>query len=182
MTIVLIHSAIIFATKAHNGQKRKGTDLPYIIHPLEVIQILSSVSASEDVLIAGVLHDVLEDTKITYDTLVKTFGKDIAQIVKECTASKTSTWIIQKEKTIDKLRNTSTNTAMVLCADKLSNLRSIIYDLSQESENFWNRFSERKEKVIWYYNELGIAISQRCDLPICLKQEYKGLLNKLNNY
>lgn len=176
----MIHTAIIYATIAHNGQKRKGTELPYIIHPLEVMQILSTITTSEDVIIAGVLHDVIEDTRISLDDINKTFGNRVAQLVKACTVSKESTWENRKQSIINKLFHVQTETALVLCADKLSNLRSIIYDLSIENESIWQRFSASKEKVIWYYKELGNAINQRDDLPIHIKQEYNSLLKKLN--
>jgi len=62
MNELLIQKAIIFATKKHEGQKRKGTDIPYIVHPMEVMQILTAMDCSQNVIIAGILHDTLEDT------------------------------------------------------------------------------------------------------------------------
>lgn len=175
----MFHTAVIFAATAHVEQLRKGTSLPYIIHPMEVAQILSGIDTSEEVLIAGVLHDVLEDTDVSYSDIQNAFGDKIAMIVESCSNSHTASWKERKLRTINKIATTGVNVALVLSADKLSNLRSIVYDLSVSGEIVWQRFSATKDDVIWYYTELGKAISQRNEIPVKIKAEYAELVKKL---
>ena len=78
---VKLHDAIVFAAKAHKGQVRKGTDVDYITHPMEVLQILTQMGADGNLLIAGVLHDVVEDTDVTLDEVRELFGDDVATLV-----------------------------------------------------------------------------------------------------
>ena len=99
----MIHTGIIFATEAHGKQLRKGTQLPYIIHPLEVAQILSYIHAPQEVIVAGILHDTLEDTLVTYQELVDHFGKNIASLVFECSNKCDGPWRTRKQYTITKL-------------------------------------------------------------------------------
>ena len=81
MTNLNIHNAIIFATLKHQTQNRKGTSTPYIVHPMEVMQILTDMHCKESVIIAGILHDTLEDTETTPDEIALHFGKDVLAIV-----------------------------------------------------------------------------------------------------
>ena len=77
-----IQEAIIFATLAHEGQKRKGTDIPYIVHPMEVMQILTECHCNDDVVIAGILHDTLEDTKTVPADIEKKFGSAVLMLMR----------------------------------------------------------------------------------------------------
>ena len=178
----MIHTSIIFATTAHNKQLRKGTQLPYIIHPLEVAQILSYVHASQEVIAAGILHDTLEDTKVTYQELTYHFGETIASLVLECTNTCDGPWRIRKQHTITKLETTKNqNVALILCADKISNLRSIVHDVNTIGQDVWNRFSASKEDVFWYYKQLGKVIAHRPGLPTDFIQEYATLYLNLQD-
>lgn len=177
----MIHSAIMFAATAHNGQVRKGTPLPYIIHPLEVAQILSKISVSEDIIVAGILHDVLEDTNVSLDDLRATFGHGISITVQNCSFSGDTSWKNRRQCIIQRLSSTKDiNVVLVLCADKISNLRSIIFDLKSEGETLWNKFSVPKEDILWYYDQLGEIVASRSDIPWALKSEYSTLLNILH--
>lgn len=177
--IILIHSAIIFASKAHCNQLRKGTDLPYIIHPLEVAQILTSFAANDEVIIAGLLHDVLEDTFITATDIKQNFGQNVLDLVVYCTDNKKLSWKKRKMENAQKLRTANKDLALLIAADKLSNLRSIHYDFKQEIEKTWERFSKGKEDVIWYYSILNESIQKNEFLPFCLKKEFEYLLNDM---
>ena len=114
-----IHNAIIFASIKHQNQKRKGTNLPYIVHPMEVMQILTENGCSENVIVAGILHDTLEDTDTTPQEIEKEFGKDILAIVQSESEDKSKTWKERKQHTIDCLKTDSLETKLVCCADKL---------------------------------------------------------------
>lgn len=176
----MIHKSIIFAAEAHNGQLRKGTQLPYIIHPMEVAQILSYIHAPQEAIIAGILHDVLEDTEVTYQDLIFQFGGEVAALVSECSNVSCGPWRVRKQHTIMKLQTTKNqNAALILCADKISNLRSIAYDINVVDQEIFGRFSAPKEDVLWYYEQLGKVISDKPNLPACLVQEYVTLLRNL---
>lgn len=168
MEDLLIHKAIIFAAVKHKNQKRKGTDIPYIVHPMEVMQILTENGCSEDVIIAGLLHDTLEDTQTAPDEIEKEFGKKILDIVLTESEDKSKTWKERKQHTIDTLRNESLETKLVCCADKLSNIKSIYFDYLAVGNDIWKRFNAGKEDIEWYYR--GIA------------QALKGSLGKYKMY
>lgn len=116
-----IHDAIIFATIKHQNQKRKGTEIPYIVHPMEVMQILTENGCSETVIVAGILHDTLEDTDTRPEEIEKRFGKEILAIVQTECEDKSKTWKERKQVFIDSLKNDSLEAKLVCCADKLSN-------------------------------------------------------------
>lgn len=149
-----IHEAIIFATIAHQNQKRKGTDIPYIVHPMEVMQILTANGCTENVIIAGILHDILEDTKTTPDQIAKEFGNEVLEIVQTESEDKSKTWKERKQHTIDCLEKDTFETIAVCCADKLSNIHSIYADYQILGEKLWERFNAPKEDIGWYYKSI----------------------------
>ena len=132
----LIHDAIIFATLKHAGQLRKGTGVPYITHPMEVMQILSENGSCENVIVAGILHDTLEDTNTTPAEILEHFGEAILKIVSAESEDKSKTWKERKQTTINNLDNASLEEKSVCLADKLSNLRSMPVGNDSEVENF----------------------------------------------
>lgn len=153
-----IQEAIIFATLKHEGQKRKGTDLPYIVHPMEVMQILTALNCSENVIIAGILHDTLEDTDATPDEIKQLFGADVLAIVQSESEDKSKTWKERKQATIDHLKNASIETKLVCFADKLSNIRSMFRDKESIGEELWKRFNAGKKDIEWYYRQVAEAL------------------------
>lgn len=176
----MIHRSIIFAAEAHKRQLRKGTQLPYIIHPMEVAQILSYLHAPEEVIIAGILHDVLEDTEVTYQDLAYQFGDNVASLVSECTNTNCGPWRVRKQHTVTKLQTTKNqDVALILCADKISNLRSIVYDVNVVNQEIWKRFSASKEDVLWYYGQLCKVIADKPEIPTDLVQECTVLFHNL---
>ena len=99
--------AILFATKAHDGQRRKTDNVDMIFHPFTVGMLLQRVGADDDTVIAGILHDVVEDTKYTLDDIENIFGKNVRNIVDEVTEDKSLEWKKRKEEAIEKVRNAS---------------------------------------------------------------------------
>ena len=95
-----IHNAIIYAAKKHEGQVRKGTDTPYIVHPMEVMQILTAAGCGEDVIVAGILHDTVEDTDATLEEISALFGEKVARLVAHESEDKSKTWRERKSATI----------------------------------------------------------------------------------
>ena len=153
-----VHEAILFAERAHRGQKRKGTDIEYIIHPMEVMQILSEIHAGREVQMAGVLHDTVEDTDVTIDEIQKRFGDRVAQLVANHTEDKSKSWQERKQHTIDILKTADRDTRLLIMADKISNLRSMASDYARVGETLWERFHAPKEQQSWYNNEIQDAL------------------------
>ena len=155
-----IHKAIIFATKAHEGQLRKGTDVPYIVHPMEVMQILTDNKCPESVIIAGLLHDTLEDTSTTAEEIIDNFGQSIYDLVKNESEDKSKTWKERKQATIDHLANASEEIQQICCADKLSNIKSIYADKLTVGERVFDRFNAPKDQIRWFYQEVAKALTK----------------------
>ncbi len=151
---MILHKAIEFAARKHKDQKRKGSDTPYIVHPVEVMLFLSECGCSTDTLAAGVLHDTLEDTETTLEELISEFGEHIAALVASESEDKGKSWQERKQHTVDKLATASEDTKMICLADKLSNLQSMVYDYPIVGESLWSRFSADKERIEWYYRSI----------------------------
>lgn len=179
---VLITKAIKFATKNHEGQLRKGSGFPYIIHPMEVWQILRNNDCSVNVQVAGLLHDTLEDTKVTSEEIETEFGKDILAIVQTETEDKSKSWQERKQHTIDHLASSSKETKMVCCADKLSNCRAQLYDYNQIGDKLFDRFNKesKPEDQAWYYKGIVEALKPLCGMK--MYEELKEVVGKLYKY
>jgi (p)ppGpp synthase/HD superfamily hydrolase len=161
-----IHEAIVFAARKHAGKVRKGTDIPYISHPMEVMQILMEKGyhredggrCPENVIIAGILHDVLEDTGATVNEILDRFGEDVLKIVMSESEDKSKPWKERKQATIDGLADAPLDVKVVCLADKLSNLRSMAADKEAVGDKLWERFNAPKADIEWYYREIKSAI------------------------
>jgi hypothetical protein len=154
-----LSKAIQFATRAHRNQLRKGTDLPYIVHPFAVGMILSQFRFSEPVIAAGLLHDTLEDTGVTEQALAGEFGAEIATIVAACSEpDKSLPWRERKQHTIDSLITAPWQVKAVVAADKLDNLRAMSADYTQVGDALWQRFKHGLEEQQWYYASVFRAL------------------------
>jgi len=159
----LIFHAIQFASAAHAGQYRKGTRIPYLIHPLRVAAILLEAGCAEDLAVAAVLHDTVEDCFVSLEQIRRLFGARIADLVAGASEpDKSLPWEDRKQHTIDFLRTASPDQLLVCLADKLDNIRSIREDLALHGELAWLRFRRGREKQQWYYENLAAVFSQRC--------------------
>jgi (p)ppGpp synthase/HD superfamily hydrolase len=165
----MIFRAIKLATDAHEGQYRKGTSIPYITHPMNVMKTLSEIGCDEEVVVAGILHDVLEDTPVRPDVIERKFGKRVVNMVVAASEPEelrdkkgVEGWQKRKQHTIDHILNTpSVDKLLVSCADKLDNARAIQYDYERIGDKLWTRFNAGKEKVKWYYQSLAQAFLKR---------------------
>ena len=164
-----LNEAIEFAVKKHSGQFRKATAIPYILHPLEVLQILYSMRADINLLIAGVLHDTVEDTDTTLDEIKELFGDDVAMLVASNSEDKSKSWDERKSHTINELLVADERVKMLIMADKLANLRSIAYDYAAHGDDLWTRFNAPKEKQAWYYDGIMDALYDLQYNPQCEK-------------
>lgn len=158
MTNTMIDNAIMFATLAHSNQKRKGKDMPYIMHPIEAGVIASQIKYSEEIICAAILHDTMEDSYVTIETLEEMFNERIAILVKAQSEDKSKTWKERKKHTIDYLKlEQDQEIKIVALSDKLSNIRSLYRDYCNEEvgEKLWGRFNVKdKEEHKWYYHSL----------------------------
>lgn len=160
--MTLLDKAIVYATNAHSGVYRKGSKIPYILHPMEAAIIAASMTCDEEIIAAAVLHDVVEDTPTTKEQLATEFGKRIAELVCADSENKreerpaAETWEIRKQETLDRIPDASRDEQIIILADKLSNLRSIWLDYLAVKDELWNKFNVKdKSKHCWYYT--GIA-------------------------
>ena len=149
-----IHNAIMFASKAHKNQTRKGTDIPYIYHPMEVLQILTEMGCDEDVKIAGVLHDTVEDTDVTIEEIRELFGDNVAALVGGHTEDKTKTWAERKAEDIAALQKGSIGLKSIIFADKLSNILNLHDDYLIHGDSVYKKFNANKPMQGWYYIQM----------------------------
>ena len=156
-----IEEAIEVAAEAHHGQYRKGTSTPYITHPYAVGLILMEAGCTEAVIVAGILHDTVEDTDLTLEFIRERFGNDIAAIVEGCSENKALRWRARKTERIEALRTASPEVCIVTCADKLHNLRTIISEYDIIGDTVWDRFHGGVEDQAWYYRSILDAIANR---------------------
>lgn len=177
----MIHKGIEFAIRAHGQQKRKGSDLLYIVHPFETALILSQAGASETLICAGLLHDTLEDTDVTYEQLRKEFGAEVADLVWSRSEDKEKTWEERKSAAVNKIQSLNYEQKLLLCADKLSNMRSIAADYQAVGERLWERFRRGREAQKWYYGAIITELTQLAELPMYqeLKKLYQSIFEKI---
>lgn len=153
------YDAIHFTLKAHDGQMRKLEGDIYAAHPIEVGFILSECDVAYEVIIAGILHDTLEDTTATYSLLKNRFGNKVARLVKGVSEDdKSLNWKTRKQKSINHLKNeASKEEKYIICADKLSNIKSFsrsLKNIENPQESFiWKKFNAGYKKQKWYYKE-----------------------------
>ena len=165
MSNELLNKAIIFATKCHAGQVRKGTSRAYITHPLETMSILNFMQADESLLAAGVLHDTIEDTDATYEQLIDLFGYDIAELVGKHSEDKSKSWKERKSNAIKELKEAPLSVKLLVMADKVANLRSMYVDYQIVGEKLWERFNAPKKLQAWYYSGIQDALVDLQHIP-----------------
>jgi (p)ppGpp synthase/HD superfamily hydrolase len=158
-----LYDAIELAARAHHHQVRKGTEIPYIVHPLAVASMLIRVNSPEPVVIAALLHDVIEDTPVTVREILAQFGQQVADLVTALSEpDKTASWEDRKAHTIEYLeKQANEDVLLIALADKLDNIRAIRGGLEIDGEKFWERFNRPREKQRWYYERLEAAFSTK---------------------
>ena len=161
----ILEKAISFAAEQHSGDVRKGSDIPYIVHPLEALAIAASITSNQDILAATVLHDVVEDTSATLIGIEEKFGKKIAELVASESEDKmpdvppSESWKRRKESTIQALRTASIDEKIIVLSDKLSNIRAIYRDVVREGDIIWKKFNQKDKKMHeWYYRAIVDAL------------------------
>ena len=190
MTKGLIEKAEEFAAEAHKGQKRKGgKDVPYITHPLAVADILKSINAPAEIVIGGLLHDVVEDTDVTLHEIGQKFGKQVMTIVDYVTEKDTTfpvkgierkkSWKSRKVEYIYRIKDAPYQAVIVAAADKLHNLRDTLEDFEKHGDGVWKMFNSQKDSQFWYYTTL-ISVFHKREVPEVILDEMRMALSKIH--
>ena len=165
MSSSIVVRAFSFAYKAHKGQYRKGSKIPYIVHPMDVASALMKNEASEEIVVAGLLHDVVEDAGVELQQVEKLFGNQVKRLVKGASEpeeyrremsseERRKTWKVRKSHTVSKIKDADYDLKLLSCADKLSNIRDMINDYNEVGDKLWNKLNATKEQQSWYYNSM----------------------------
>jgi myo-inositol-1(or 4)-monophosphatase len=180
----VINKAIIYAVNAHRGTYRKGSSTPYILHPIEAATIVSTMTNDCSLIAAALLHDVIEDTEITYEDLKQEFGliADLVEIESENKRKNKppeETWHIRKKETIEFFMNKAQKESKIIAlGDKLSNMRSIYRDYQAIGDDLWEKFHEKnKTEQGWYYKSMVEALKDLKEYQAY--QEFKRLVYKV---
>lgn len=180
----LLDRAIAFAVGAHAGTERRGKGFPYIVHPLEAVAIVATMTNDQELLAAAALHDTVEDTDVTVEQIRAEFGNRIASLVEAETDIKMTdrpaeeTWHERKQAAITRLAQASHDAKMVALGDKLSNMRAIARDYATQGNALWNlfRLNDPKEHE-WHYRALAAALSELRDT--FAYREFEQLINQV---
>ena len=177
----LVSEAIVFAAKAHDGMRRKKSQAPYILHPMEAAVIVGTMTDDQTLIAAAALHDVVEDADITIEEIEEKFGKRVRELVQSETEDKradlppSETWRIRKEESLAVLKSTEDlGVLMVWLGDKLANMRSIYRDWKVEGVAMWQRFNQKDaNEQAWYYRSIATLTERLSHTSAWL--EYKTL-------
>lgn len=166
-----INEAIKLASHLHRNQTRKDHySTPYASHLFSVAMILATATDDEDVVIAGLMHDSLEDVPhYTYDDLVEDCGDRVASIVIHVTepldANKMDDeqlpWLARKEQYLENLKSGGVESAMVSAADKIHNTESFLSDVSQSGDVFLSKFSSSLRNKLWFHEQVLAIVVEK---------------------
>lgn len=172
--------ARLFAIKAHKGQVRKvEPDKPLIVHPINVANILKEYGFSKEVIDAGYLHDVVEDTEYTLDDIKMLFGDKIYNLVKNATdEDKNLSWEERKKNKIERIKNLDFESRALICADKISNLEDLRNLFGKEQHYDFSKLNRGFEKQKWYYENIYKSLIDGVEIhPIFERLNY--LINQV---
>lgn len=181
----VLEESIVFATEAHCGQTRKLAKTPYILHPLEVAAIISTITSDLETMAAGVLHDTIEDCNVDPKVIKERFGARVSALVQSETEDKLSdrppaeTWQERKEESLLMLANTKNRDVKILwLADKLSNMRSFYREYLKIGDDIWLPLNQKDPKMqAWYYKTIADYLSELSDTAAY--EEYTRLVSRV---
>jgi len=180
----LLDRAIIFAVRAHSGTERRGKGFPYIVHPLEAVEIVATMTPDQELLAAAALHDTVEDTGVTVEQIRAEFGERVAALVEAESdvfiegISETDSWRARKQAAIDRLAAAPRDAKMVALGDKLSNMRAIARDYAVQGEALWSLFhAPHPSDHAWHYR--GLADSLRELQDTFAFREFESLIHQV---
>ena len=164
----LVSEAVVFAVQAHDGMRRKKSEAPYILHPMEAAVIVGTMTDDQNLIAAAALHDVVEDAGITIDEIGERFGARVRELVESETEDKraelppSATWRVRKEESLAVLGATEDiGVLMVWLGDKLANMRAIYRDWKVDGHDMWKKFNQSDvTQQAWYYRSI-VALTER---------------------
>ena len=171
----LLDRAIVFAVKAHHNTERRGKGFPYIVHPMEAVEIVATITSDQELLAAAALHDTLEDTDVTVEQIREAFGDRVAELVHAesdqlngqvftGSENESETWHQRKQAAIDRLAAAPHDAKIVALGDKLSNMRAIWRDYQLKGDALWSIFHVKdKASHEWHYRGLAASLSELSD-------------------
>lgn len=180
----LLDRAIVFAVKAHAGTERRGKGFPYIVHPMEAMEIVATMTPDQELLAAAALHDTVEDTDLTIEQIRAEFGERVAALVEAESdevvegVREEDSWHQRKQAAIDRLARAPHDAKMVALGDKLSNMRAIARDYAMQGDKLWSLFhtTDPKEHE-WHYRGLADSLRELSDTFAF--QEFESLINQV---
>ncbi|MBP5374649.1 MAG: bifunctional (p)ppGpp synthetase/guanosine-3',5'-bis(diphosphate) 3'-pyrophosphohydrolase [Bacteroidales bacterium] len=163
----LLDRAILFAVKAHAGTERRGKGFPYIVHPMEAMEIVATMTPDQELLAAAALHDTVEDTDVSIEDIREAFGERVAALVQAESdvfvegVSEEDSWPARKQAAIDRIAAAPLDAKMVALGDKLSNMRAIARDYAVQGDALWNLFHVSDPALhAWHYRGLLEALRE----------------------
>jgi (p)ppGpp synthase/HD superfamily hydrolase len=161
-----LQRAFRYAAEKHDGQTRKQTAVPYLSHLMAVAGLVLEAGGDEDMAIAALLHDVVEDCggMPRLREVRRQFGPRVAKIVEGCTDAfvvPKPEWLERKKSYLREVKHADAETRLVSASDKLHNVRTILADYRQHGEAIWTRFNGKKEGTLWYYRALSDEYQRR---------------------
>ena len=182
----LLDKAIIFAVRAHHNTERRGKGFPYIVHPMEAVEIVATITTDQELLAAAALHDTIEDTDVTVEDIRREFGLRVAELVHAESdrftdgVSEEDSWHDRKQAAIERLAAASHEAKIVAMGDKLSNMRAIWRDYQMKGDDLWQIFHVKdKASHEWHYRGLADSLSELSDT--FAYQEFVRLINDVFN-
>lgn len=184
-----VNLALKVASRAHRDQMRKGTDIPYISHPVAVAMIVSGYTTDEDTIVASILHDILEDVKPTVYSetdMRNDFGDEVVKIVKDVSEDKTAgepekPWIERKKGYLVHLDSLEDEKPLIVStADKIHNLTDILEEYERIGDSIWQKFNASKNDELWFYTEF-LKIIDKKQIPEQMKNDLALLVDRLKN-
>ena len=180
----LLDRAIIFAVRAHAGTERRGKGFPYIVHPMEAVEIVATMTPDQELLAAAVLHDTVEDTDVTIEQIRTEFGERVASFVAAESdgphqrPDSVENWHDRKQAAINRIARASRDAKIVALGDKLSNMRAIARDYALQGDALWDLFHAKDPKDHeWHYRGLADALSELRDT--FAYREFENLINQV---
>ena len=180
----LLDRAIVFAVRTHAGTERRGKGFPYIVHPMEAVEIVATMTRDQELLAAAALHDTIEDTDVTVEQIRAEFGDRIAALVASESdtfqqgVSEEDSWHARKQAAIDRLTAASHDAKIVALGDKLSNMRAIARDYAEQGDELWKLFHAKDPKDHeWHYRRLATALRELEDT--FAYKEFEQLINQV---
>ena len=175
--MTLIEKADQLAERAHGGQTRKESGVPYITHPRAVAQMLKDHGFSDAVVAAALVHDVVEDTSLTLDDVRRELGDEVADLVQVVTYDDSLSWEDKREKYIEAVRQAPEGAKAISVADKIHNARSFMAGYEAQGKDMWKNFNRSRDKKVWFEEAMLTMLRETWQHP--LVEEYAALVEKM---